>query len=284
MDLMRLACGLAIGYAAHLGVAESGDASWRRLRFVGLAIAAAALLQVIGNDTPAPWRAVVVAGLSLVDLALGALAVGAYAQFSRQGLRARRVLVLAALLVTAVFCGLLGGDTARPLLTRNVAASLLHLLGLGLLAAFLLAALVRQLRGGRHAEQTVSRNRLLERLLLGAIQMGSLRILPELQQRIAETVQEVFGFQRVVLHVYADSAGAFEARAFAGIDAAETRGPGQQSRSRRTSTSPGPARATACPTASWSATPSPVPGTTSWMPPAAPTAPPGPRTPGCWCR
>jgi hypothetical protein len=78
------------------------------------------------------------------------------------------------------------------------------------------------LRGGRHADEAVGRNRLLERLLLGAIQMSSLRIVTELQQRIAETVQEVFGFRRVVLHVYAPSAVAFEARAFAGLDGDET--------------------------------------------------------------
>ncbi len=222
MDLMRLAVGLAIGYAAHLGVTSGGEASWRRLRFVGGVVAVSALLAMLGADSPAPWRSVVVAGLSLVDLATCSLAVRSFAQFSRRGLRGSRPLILAACLVAAAFCGLLGGDPSRPLLARNLAAGALHLTGLALLGAFMLAALIRQLRGGRHAEQTLGRNRLLERLLLGAIQMGSLRILPELQQRIAETVQEVFGFRRVVLYVYAGSAGAFEARAFAGVDAGET--------------------------------------------------------------
>jgi signal transduction histidine kinase/HD-GYP domain-containing protein (c-di-GMP phosphodiesterase class II) len=222
MDLMRLAVGLAIGYAAHLGVTNSDDASWRRLRFVGLAAAVSALLQMLGGDNPAPWRSVAAAGLSLVDLAVAALAVWAFAQFSRRGLRSGRALALMVVLVAAVFCGFLAGDASRPLLARNLPAALLHLTGLGLLGAFMLAALVRQLRGGHHAEQTSGRNQLLERLLLGAIQMSSLRILPELQQRIAQTVQEVFGFQRVVLHVFAGSAGVYEARAFAGIGAAET--------------------------------------------------------------
>jgi signal transduction histidine kinase/putative methionine-R-sulfoxide reductase with GAF domain len=221
MDLMRFAVGLAIGYAAHLGVTNDGDAPWRRLRFVGLLVAVSALLQMLGGNDPVPWRSVVVAGLSLVDLAVAALAVWTFAQFSRRGLRSGRALALIVVLVAAVFCGLLGGDASRPLLARNLPATMLHLAGLGLLGAFMLAALARQLRGGHHAEQTLGRNRLLERLLLGAIQMSSLRILPELQQRIAETVQEVFGFRRVVLHVYAGSAGVFEARAFAGIDAAE---------------------------------------------------------------
>ncbi len=222
MDLLRLAVGLAIGYAAHLGVTSGGDGPWRRLRFVGLAIAASALLQMLGSGTPVPWRSFMVAGLSLVDLALAAQAGWAGAQFSRRGLRSGRALVLAVVLVVAAFCGFLGGEASRSLLTRNLPAALLHLTGLVLLGAFMLSSLVRQLRGGRHAEQTLGRNRLLERLLLGAIQMSSLRILPELRQRIVETVQEVFGFQRVVLHVYTGSAGAFEARAFAGLDADET--------------------------------------------------------------
>ncbi len=222
MDLTRLAMGLVIGYAAQLAVASGGGAPWRRLRFVGLAVAASALLQALGRDTPAPWRSVVEAGLSLVDLALMVVAVWAFAQFSPRGLRAGRALSLIAVFVTAVFCGLLAGDAGRPLLARNLPAALLHLAGLGWLGALMLTTLVHQLRGGRHAEQTLERNQLLERLLLGAIQMSSLRILPELQRRIAETVQEVFGFQRVVLHVYADSTDAFEARAFAGIGEAET--------------------------------------------------------------
>lgn len=222
METMRLAMALVAGYVAWLGTTTASGQAWRRLLFASIAAAADALVQATSHGLPGSWQATVGAGLSLVDLAVAAMAVAALAPVEIGGWRSRRTLAVVSAFVVAAFSGLLGRNHGEPLLDRNLVASGFHLAAWSLLAAFALAALVRQLRGGQHAERTVGRNRLLERLLLEAIQMGSLRILPELQQRIADAVQEVFGFQRVVLHVYAESAAAFEARAFAGLDDDET--------------------------------------------------------------
>lgn len=160
MELIRLAMGLTIAYAAHLGVATRSGPPWHRLRFLGIAAAASTLLQLSSGATPTPWQTVVAAGLSLVTLALAAYTVWAFLPHVADGVRAKRILTLIAAFVGAIFCGLLAGEAGRPLLARNAAAAVLHLIAWTLLAAFTLSALVHQLRGGRHAEETVGRNRL----------------------------------------------------------------------------------------------------------------------------
>nr|MEE4268912.1 HD domain-containing phosphohydrolase [Candidatus Krumholzibacteria bacterium] len=76
----------------------------------------------------------------------------------------------------------------------------------------------RQARQEKTA-QLNRRCRVLEKILAVSTRLSRIRNPQELQTRIVEAVAEIGGFNRVVLYLWSDSTGAFEARSFAGMDA-----------------------------------------------------------------
>ncbi len=254
----QICLGVWIAFVGHLAWAGTQSSPWRRLRFLGLITAVGASLQALAHEYGVALQPIVSAGLSVIDLALVGMAISALNQVITTRRRQGSLVAVLALLLVGVFCGLLGGAETAPLLARNLVAAVCHVLGLAALGGLILSEHVdrlmceqSELRGREAAmlaeqtrlaesaaaadrrqseaaaamkherirnDQVVARNHTLERVLLGAIDFGSLRIVAELQRSIVEHVQEIFGLQKVALHIYSPSTQAFEARAFVGID------------------------------------------------------------------
>lgn len=62
-----------------------------------------------------------------------------------------------------------------------------------------------------------TRSRILEKILAISPRLNTTRNHPELLDNIVAAVEEIMGFRRVVLHIWAEQTQAFEARAFAGV-------------------------------------------------------------------
>ena len=248
-----------IACLAHLARRDTGLDSWRRLRFLGAVLLPTglgrALARGIGTEPPP----LLVAALSLLDLALLALAVTATLGLLRDRGR-RRKAALYGPMVAALFLGLLGGDPGRPLLARNLPAAGCQLAALGCLAIILLHELVRGLRQARDAATASAREaaseqerlqrqaaaargerdeatakaaratdlardagrraRLREHLIAGAVDLQARRGQQDLHQYAVELASVLFGFGRVVLHQWSESLAAFEVQAAVGFDEA----------------------------------------------------------------
>ena len=255
------ACGVLggiIAMLAHLARSDGGGDSWRRLRFLGLVLLPLGLWRGLCWGSSGGSMPVLVAAVSLLDVALLALAVSACLTLLRGRGRRRCKLVLFSPMLAAVFLGLLGGDLERTLLGRNLPAAMAHLLSLSLLAVVLVRELVLGLRRGRNLaearvmaleaervttvaaaadarserDQAVSkasegldlardagrRARLLEHLMAGAVDLQARRDQQDLQQYAVEMVSVLFGFGRVVLHQWSASLEAFVVQAADGYD------------------------------------------------------------------
>ncbi|RKZ17257.1 hypothetical protein DRQ50_05175, partial [bacterium] len=85
----------------------------------------------------------------------------------------------------------------------------------GLVAAWS-PRLVRRLR----RPAVMSPDLVLERILDETTRLGSIRRLPELQQRIADAAVEILGLPRAMVYIWSDATRTFEPRAFSGYDKA----------------------------------------------------------------
>jgi signal transduction histidine kinase len=252
--------GLVAAAVAHRAWGACGGESWRRLRFFGMALVASAVLRGASAAVAAPVSAVLGASASVLDLALFALALGAVLQL-RPARRRSDLAVLGGLALSAVFLGLLGGEAARSLVARNLPAVLVHLAALAAITARVAAEWADHLRRARDAAETRAdmlllerqqwqvqaevaenaredaesraarsveiardagrRARLLEHLLAGAVDLPARRDPQDLQQYTVELVSVLFGFDRVVLHQWSSSLGAFSVQASTGVSGAE---------------------------------------------------------------
>lgn len=254
-------CGLLgclVAVAAHVAWRDGGREAWRRLRFLGLVLGPASFGRLLAIDWLPGGQPLLGAALSLLDLALLGLAVGAVARLW-EGSAHRHVRIgLSLAAAVPVFLGLGSGDAAQPLLVRNLPAAASHLAVLslivlvvlrrfagdlarqreeGLLQGRLLAAEVESLRdqladlesAAHHAQTQASLNnelardasrrvRLLEHLVAGAVDLQSRRNERDLHAAVVDLVRALFGFDEVVLHQWAPSLEAFEVRAQAGLD------------------------------------------------------------------
>ncbi len=253
--------GGGIAFLAHLARADGGGESWRRLRFLGLVLLPMGLVRGLFRGTAAEPTPILTAAMSVLELALLALAVSACLKLLSGRRRRRCKVTLFTPMVAAVFLGLLGGDPARTLLARNGPAAVAHLVSLAVLAVVILRELVYGLRRVRdHAEARVMaleaervanvtaasesrgerdaavnkasqsmdlardagrRSRLLEHLMAGAVDLQARRDQHDLQQYAVELVSMLFGFGRVVLHEWSGSLESFAVAAATGFDEQE---------------------------------------------------------------
>jgi len=84
---------------------------------------------------------------------------------------------------------------------------------------------VRLIAGRRRLKQKADllrgRTRTLENILKVSARINATRNLSELADKVTAAVEEVSGFQRVVLYLWSDTTKAFEVRAMAGVSAKE---------------------------------------------------------------
>ncbi|PIV81651.1 hypothetical protein COW53_03185 [bacterium CG17_big_fil_post_rev_8_21_14_2_50_64_8] len=69
----------------------------------------------------------------------------------------------------------------------------------------------------REAEELQGRVKALERILADAARLNATRSLVDLPERLTAAVRESTGFDKVVLYLWSDGTGAFQARGFAGL-------------------------------------------------------------------
>jgi len=250
--------GGAIALLAQLAWRDVHLDAWRRLRFVGLVLLPEGFCRALAGSLFGGSQPVVTAALSLLDLALLA-AIALATRDLPQGRRRRDKVLLYLPMLAAVFLGLIGGDLAQPLLSRNLPAAACHLLALATLATLLLRELVLDLRRQRDAaearcrareSETIGlrqaaavaggerdealaktaqsldlareagrRTRLLEHLIAGAVDLQARRGQEELHRYAVELASSLFGFRRVLLHQWSETVAAFEVQAVVGVPA-----------------------------------------------------------------
>jgi len=248
--------GGVIAMLAHLAWKNTGQESWRRLRFLGVVLFPTAVVRALAVgvlQTPTP---VLAAAFSLLDLSLLFLAVVSTLALLPGNGRTRCRWMLYVPMVVAIFFGFLGGDGNRALLARNLPAAMAHLASLSLLAIVLLRELVLGLqRSWEKAELKFTdlqeehehlvddataaraerdealtkavnskdlardagrRARLLEHLMAGAVELQGRRGQQDLLQHAVELVNILFGFGKVVLYRWSSSLDTFEVQAAIG--------------------------------------------------------------------
>ncbi len=246
--------GLVLALVAQLAWRQAGAAPWRRLRFCGLALVAAAVLRGLATQATPAAGPLLGAALSVLDLVVLALILVATLQAGPAG-RGRVVLLVAPALAT-LFLGLLGGDPQASLLARSLPAALAHLATLALVVgvaqvefdartrrawrdaearADQLLCERQALQGRVEAAEAASaeadgraarsvelardagrRARLLEHLLAGTVELSARRDPRDLLQHAVELVGLLFGFQQVALHQWSESLVAFGVQATTG--------------------------------------------------------------------
>jgi signal transduction histidine kinase len=244
---------------AHLAWRDGGPEAWRRLRFVGVVLATVHPVRLLPLQATHELQPVLAAALSLLDLGLLALAVGAVIQVLSPAVQRRGKVILYVLLAHVFFLGLLGGDARESLPSRNLPAALMHLVCLAVVVVLLARAFadrlsraagqfasrtaelvdqIDQLRGdlailttehddalarAAHNQELAGdatrRSRLLEHLLAGTVDLQARRDQQDLHECAVGLVQTLFGFAEVVLYQWAPTLEVFEVQAAARPDA-----------------------------------------------------------------
>ncbi len=262
LGLVYLATGGLLGtmlaVLAHVAWRDSRERSWRRLRFIGVALAVVYGLRAGCRGAIIAPNELLAAAFSLLDLALLAMAMAACAALWPRRVRRRFRLTFYTVSAATVFLGLLGGDAQQPLLARNLPAGATHVLLLAMLGGVLLHVFARDVQRRREelqgrnrvllgeleamsadaeaarrqreqALQNLARNRehvrdanrrarLLEHLMAGAVDLQARRDQQDLHGYAVELVRTLFSFAEVSLYQWSASLEAFELQAAAGAE------------------------------------------------------------------